>query len=51
VRAYKAPDIEAQLRATGSYAAADTPEQFAAFVRSENERWGKVIREAGIKPD
>jgi tripartite-type tricarboxylate transporter receptor subunit TctC len=51
VRAYKAPDIEAQLRATGSYAAADTPEEFAAFVRSENERWGKVIREAGIKPD
>ncbi len=51
VRAYRAPEIEAQLRATGSYAAADSPEEFAAFVRSENEKWAKVIREAGIKPD
>jgi tripartite-type tricarboxylate transporter receptor subunit TctC len=51
VRAYKAPEIEAQLRATGSYAAADTPEEFAAFVRSENAKWSKVIRDAGIRPD
>lgn len=51
VRAYKAPEIEAQLRATGSYAAADTPEEFAAFVRAENEKWSKVIRDAGIRPD
>ena len=51
VRAYKAPEIEAQLRATGSYAAADTPEEFAAFVRAENDKWSRVIRDAGIKPD
>ena len=49
VRAYRAPEVEAQLRATGSYAAADTPEQFAAFVRSENDKWARVIRDAGIK--
>jgi tripartite-type tricarboxylate transporter receptor subunit TctC len=51
VRAYRSADIGAQLRATGSYAAADTPEEFAAFVRAENEKWAKVIREAGIRPD
>jgi tripartite-type tricarboxylate transporter receptor subunit TctC len=51
VRAYKAPEIDAQLRATGSYAAADTPEEFGAFVRAENEKWAKVIREAGIKAE
>jgi tripartite-type tricarboxylate transporter receptor subunit TctC len=51
VRAYKSPDIEAQLRATGSYAAADTPEEFAAFVRAENDKWARVIRDAGIKAD
>lgn len=51
VRAYKAPEIESQLRATGSYAAADSPEEFRAFVRAENEKWAKVIRDAGIKPD
>jgi tripartite-type tricarboxylate transporter receptor subunit TctC len=28
-----------------------TPEQFGEFVKSEVGRWGKVIREAGIKAD
>jgi tripartite-type tricarboxylate transporter receptor subunit TctC len=26
-------------------------EEFAAFVRAENAKWGKVIRDAGIKPE
>lgn len=49
VKAYNAPEIRDQLRGGGAYAAADTPEEFAAFVRAEKEKWGKVIREAGIK--
>jgi len=49
VRAYTAPDVREQLRGGGAYAAADTPEEFASFVRAEKEKWGKVIREAGIK--
>jgi tripartite-type tricarboxylate transporter receptor subunit TctC len=28
-----------------------SPEAFAAFVKAENERWGKVINDAGIKPE
>jgi tripartite-type tricarboxylate transporter receptor subunit TctC len=51
VRAYNAPEVKSQVIATGSYVAADTPEQFAAFIRAESEKWGKVIREAKIKPD
>jgi len=49
VRAYTAPEVREQLHAGGSYAAADTPEEFAAFVRAEQEKWSRVIREAGIK--
>ncbi|HUQ76826.1 MAG TPA: tripartite tricarboxylate transporter substrate-binding protein [Burkholderiales bacterium] len=49
VKAYNAPDVREQLRGGGAYAAADTPEEFAAFLRAEREKWGKVIREAGIK--
>jgi len=49
VRAYNAPEVREQLRAGGSYAAADTPQEFAAFVRAEQEKWSRVIREAGIK--
>lgn len=49
VKAYNAPDVREQLRNGGAYAAADTPEEFGAFVRAEKEKWGRVIREAGIK--
>jgi tripartite-type tricarboxylate transporter receptor subunit TctC len=49
VKAYTAPDVREQLRNGGAYAAADTPEEFGAFVRAEKEKWGRVIREAGIK--
>jgi tripartite-type tricarboxylate transporter receptor subunit TctC len=51
VKAYNAPDVKSQVLGTGSYVAADTPEEFAAFIRAENEKWGKVIREAKIKPE
>jgi tripartite-type tricarboxylate transporter receptor subunit TctC len=50
VRAYTAPDVREQLRGGGSYAAADTPEEFAAFVRAEKEKWARLGREAGIRP-
>jgi tripartite-type tricarboxylate transporter receptor subunit TctC len=49
VRAYTAPEVREQLHGGGAYAAADTPEEFAAFVRAEKEKWGRVIREAGIR--
>jgi tripartite-type tricarboxylate transporter receptor subunit TctC len=51
VRAYNAPDVKGQVVGTGSYVAADTPEEFARFIRAENEKWGKVIREAKIKAE
>jgi tripartite-type tricarboxylate transporter receptor subunit TctC len=51
VRAYNSPEVKSQVIATGSYVAADTPEEFAAFIRAENEKWGKVIREAKIKAE
>ena len=51
VRAYNAPEIRKQVTDTGSEVAADTPEEFAAFVRAEQAKWSKVIRDAGIKPE
>ncbi len=51
VRAYNAPEIKQQVLSTGSSVAADTPEEFATFIRGENDKWAKVIREAKVKPD
>ena len=50
-RAYNAPDVKEQVARTGSEVAADTPEEFATFVRNENAKWTKVIRDSGIKPE
>ena len=51
VRAFNAPDIKDQVTRTGSYVAGDTPEQFAAFIRAENAKWARVIKDAKIKAD
>jgi len=51
VKAYNAPDVKKQVIDTGSEVVADTPEEFAAFVRSESAKWSKVIRDANIKPE
>ena len=50
VRAYNAPDVKGQVEAGGGYVAADTPEEFAAFIRAEVTKWGRVGRAAGLKP-
>ena len=35
----------------GAILIGDTPEQFAAFIKLEQGRWGKVVEKAGIKID
>lgn len=48
----KDPDIAQRLRSMGIFTdGADTPEGTGAFVRSELESWGKVVRELGIQPE
>jgi tripartite-type tricarboxylate transporter receptor subunit TctC len=51
VKAYNAPDVKKQVTETGSEVIGDTPEEFAAFARSESSKWSKVIRDANIKPE
>ena len=45
------PDIREKISVQGFDVISSTPEQFAAQIRSEVEKWGKVIRSAGIKVD
>jgi len=45
----KDPDTVARMTATGSEAVGNSTAEFAAHVRAESQRWGKIIREAGIK--
>ena len=42
-------EMKKQLLAQGVEARSSTPEQFGAFIRSENTKWAKIIADAGIK--
>jgi len=51
VRAIRAPDVSKPLEERGATVVASTPEQFNGVVDGDLDRWGKVIREAGVKID
>jgi tripartite-type tricarboxylate transporter receptor subunit TctC len=50
VKALNAPDTREKLSKVELEATTSTPAETAKFVRAEYERWGRVIKEAGIKP-
>lgn len=43
------PDVAARLQQLNVESRANTPQEFRAFVASEIDKWGKVVREANIK--
>jgi tripartite-type tricarboxylate transporter receptor subunit TctC len=45
------PAIRERLTQIGVVVQGGTPDEFGQFIASETEKWGKVIRDAGIKPD
>jgi len=51
VRAVRDPQVTAKLTGLGLELVADTPEQFAAFLKSEGSRWLPLIRQLNIKLD
>ncbi|HEV7443739.1 MAG TPA: tripartite tricarboxylate transporter substrate binding protein [Steroidobacteraceae bacterium] len=51
VKIMQAPETRTYLAGIGGEPISSTPEQAAAFLRAEFERWAKVIRAAGIKAE
>jgi tripartite-type tricarboxylate transporter receptor subunit TctC len=51
VKVLNSAEVKERFAKQGVEVRTSTPEQFATFLRSEVDRWGKVIREAGIKSD
>jgi tripartite-type tricarboxylate transporter receptor subunit TctC len=49
VKAVAMPDVRARLLALGFEPIGSTPKEFAGRIRSEIDKWAKVIRAAGIK--
>ena len=47
----RSPEVRAQLASDGAEPVAGTPEQYAAQIAAEMQKWGKLIRERGIRAD
>jgi tripartite-type tricarboxylate transporter receptor subunit TctC len=45
------PEVLAKLASDGAEPGGDTPAEFAAYIRSEGARWGRVVKSAGIRAD
>jgi tripartite-type tricarboxylate transporter receptor subunit TctC len=45
------PDVRARLAATGVVPGVNSPQEFAIYLKDEDARWARIIREKGIKAE
>ena len=50
-RVLQQPEIRARIADDGAEPVGNTPDEFAAYVKSETVKWGKVAKRAGIEPE
>jgi tripartite-type tricarboxylate transporter receptor subunit TctC len=50
-KALQQRDVREKLSTDGAEAVGNTPEQFAAYIKAETEKWAKVVKAAGIKAE
>ena len=43
------PDVQEKMDTYGAEDGGGTPEKFAQFIRSEQDKWAKVVKEANVK--
>jgi tripartite-type tricarboxylate transporter receptor subunit TctC len=48
-RVLQMPEVREKIAAEGATVLGGTPEQFAAFLKEEAVKWGKVVKESGAK--
>ena len=47
-RIVRMPDVTARIRADGAEPIGNTPEEYLAYVKSEIDKWAKVVKAANI---
>ena len=50
-KAAMSPKVLERFAADDAEAVGSRPEEYAAYIKKEQERWGKVVRAAGVKAD
>jgi tripartite-type tricarboxylate transporter receptor subunit TctC len=51
IRSMAEPDARERLYSIGAEPMSNTPEEFAAYIRSEMAKWDKVVKAAGIRAE
>lgn len=51
LRAINQPDIRNRMQPEGAEFIGDTPEQFAAYIRGEIEKWSRAVKVSGAKAE
>ena len=51
VQSVALPNVREQLTKMGFEIVANTPEQFAVFLKEENVKWGKVVKDLGLRAE
>jgi tripartite-type tricarboxylate transporter receptor subunit TctC len=49
IKALHSPEVKARIEAEGAEIIGNTPEQAAAVIRTDLEKWADVIRRTGIR--
>jgi tripartite-type tricarboxylate transporter receptor subunit TctC len=50
VKALAEPEVKAAIEKGGYESVSSTPEQLGAMVRRDIDRWGRIIKDIGYKP-
>jgi tripartite-type tricarboxylate transporter receptor subunit TctC len=50
-QAVQSPEVRRRLETDGANPVGNAPEEFSRFVEAEIERWGRVVRFSGAKPE
>ena len=50
-RALQSPETRAKLAGLGAEPVANTPAEFAVMIKSETAKWGKIVKDANIRPE
>jgi tripartite-type tricarboxylate transporter receptor subunit TctC len=51
LQAMKAPEVKARFAGIGAEPVGSTPQQLAAHLAAEMDKWGRIIQERGIRAD
>src|SRR6185295_15479884 len=49
--AFKPEDVRTRLTGAGIEIQGGTPEQFGSVIKNEIDKWGRIVKEAGIQPE